>query len=81
MREIKKTNIPWLPELSVDFSVGYVKQFFNIIKDLSKDGEPERVLKLARAGIIEKDVTTNEGQMAASYEGYNKVQVIVLKLS
>ncbi len=75
MREIKKTNIPWLPELSVDFSVGYVKQFFNIIKDLSKDGEPERVLKLARAGIIEKDVTTNEGQMAASYEGYNKVQV------
>lgn len=33
------------------------------------------MLKLARSGIVEKDVTTNEGQMAASYAGYNKVLV------
>lgn len=75
MRDMKRTGIPWLPEIAEDFSVGYVKQYFNISKDLSKEGEPERVLKLARAGIVEKDVTTNEGQMAASYVGYNKVQV------
>lgn len=74
MREMKETGIPWLPEIAEDFSVGYVKQYFNISKDLSKE-EPERVLKLARAGIVEKDVTTNEGQMAASYSGYNKVQI------
>ncbi len=75
MSKIIKTGIPWLPEMSERFSVGYVKQYFHISKDLSNDGEPERVLKLARAGIVEKDVTTNEGQMAASYSGYNKVQV------
>ena len=75
MRKMKKTSIPWLPELAEDFSVGYVKQYFFVSKDLSNEGEPERVLKLARAGIVEKDVTTNEGQMAASYAGYNKVQV------
>ena len=74
MREMRKTGIPWLPELAEDFSVGYVKQYFYISKDLSNEGEPERVLKLARAGIVEKDVTTNEGQMAASYSGYNKVK-------
>lgn len=75
MHEIKKTGIEWLPEISKDFSVGYVKQYFNISKDLSNEGEPERVLKLARSGIVEKDVTMNEGQMAASYAGYNKVLV------
>lgn len=75
MREMKETGIPWLPEVAEYFSVRYVKQYFYVSKDLSNEGEPERVLKLARAGIVEKDVTTNEGQMAASYAGYNKVQV------
>ena len=75
MSKMKETGIPWLPEVSEAFSVGYVKQYFYVSKDLSNVGEPERVLKLARAGIVEKDVTTNEGQMAASYAGYNKVQV------
>lgn len=75
MNKMKITDIPWLPEISEDFLVGYVKQYFSISKDLSKEGEPERVLKLARTGIVEKDVTTNVGQMAASYAGYNKVQV------
>lgn len=71
----KATGVVWLPEISESYSVGYVKQYFFVSKDLSTEGEPERVLKLARAGIVEKDVTTNEGQMAASYVGYNKVQI------
>lgn len=75
MSKMKDTGVPWLPEVSELFSVGLVKRYFYISKELSDEGEPERVLKLARAGIVEKDVTTNEGQMAASYAGYNKVQV------
>lgn len=75
MREMKETGVPWLPEVSEDFTIGYVKQFFYVSKDLSNEGEPERVLKLARAGIVEKDISTNEGQMAASYAGYNRVRV------
>ncbi len=71
---MKQTGIKWLPEIAENFSVGFVKQYFNISKDLSNEGEPDKVLKLARSGIVEKDVTTNEGQMAASYEGYNKVE-------
>lgn len=75
MSKMIKTNIPWLPELSEDFTIGAVKHLFFVSKDLSDDGEPDRVLKLARTGIVEKDVTINEGQMAASYAGYNKVQI------
>lgn len=74
MPKMKCTDIPWLPELSINFEIGKVKQFFDISKDLAEDDEPDRVLKLARAGIVEKDVTTNEGQMASSYVGYNKVK-------
>ena len=75
MSKMKQTGIPWLPTISESFSTGYVKQYFYVSKDLADEGEPERVLKLARSGIVEKDVTTNEGQMAASYANYNKVQV------
>ncbi len=72
---MKNSGIEWIGQVPNDWSVGIVKQHFNIIKDLAYDGEPERVLKLARSGIVEKDVTSNEGQMASSYEGYNKVVV------
>lgn len=75
MREMKGTGVAWLPEIPVSWNVGFVKQYFDIIKNPSREGEPERVLKLARSGIVEKDVTANEGQMAASYEGYNQVEV------
>lgn len=75
MSKMVETGIPWLPEVAEGFSIGYVKQYFYVSKDFSNEGEPERVLKLARAGIVEKDVTTNEGQMAASYAGYNMVKV------
>ena len=30
MREMKKTGVPWLPEIAEDFSVGYVKHYFYI---------------------------------------------------
>lgn len=75
MSKMIETGIPWLPQVAEGFSIGRVKQFFYVSKDLSDEGEPEHVLKLARAGIVEKDVTTNEGQMASSYSGYNKVKV------
>ena len=75
MSKMIETGIPWLPQVAEGFSIGHVKQFFYVSKDLSDEGEPEHVLKLARAGIVEKDVTTNEGQMASSYSGYNKVKV------
>lgn len=75
MSKMIETGIPWLPQVAEGFSIGHVKQFFYVSKDLSDEGEPEHVLKLARAGIVEKDVTTNEGQMASSYSGYNRVKV------
>ncbi len=67
------TGIKWIGDIPDNWKINRVKDLFYISKDLADDGEPERVLRLARAGIVEKDVTKNEGQMAASYSGYNKV--------
>ena len=68
------TGIDWIGCIPDDWQLVRVKHIFNISKNLSQEGEPEKVLKLARAGIVEKDVTKNEGQMAASYIGYNIVR-------
>lgn len=73
MREMKKTGVVWLPVIPNDWTIDRVKNSFTISNDLSPEDNPT-VLKLARSGVQVKDVTTNEGQMAASYENYNKVQ-------
>ena len=37
MSRMKNTGIPWLPLIAEKFSVGYVKQLFDISKDLSNE--------------------------------------------
>lgn len=73
MHEMKDTGIVWCPYIPVNWEMDRIKNYFEIAKDTSAVSNPT-VLKLARSGIQVKDVTTNEGQMAESYENYNKVQ-------
>ena len=72
MREMKETNVVWCPEIPHEWHIEKVKNNFDISKDTSTVSNPT-VLKLARSGICIKDVTSNEGQMAESYDNYNKV--------
>lgn len=72
MREMKKTGVEWCPTIPQNWHIEKIKNCFEISKDLSYESNPT-VLKLARSGISVKDVSTNEGQMAASYDNYNKV--------
>ena len=72
MREMKKTNIVWLPIIPNTWTVDKVKNCFTISKDLSTETNPV-VLKLARSGVEVRDISNNEGQIAASYDNYNKV--------
>ena len=72
MREMKKTGVEWCPTIPQNWHIEKIKNYFEISKDLSYESNPT-VLKLARSGISVKDVSTNEGQMAASYDNYNKV--------
>lgn len=73
MREMKDTGVVWCPTIPKEWHIEKVKNYFYISKDLATETNPT-VLKLARSGICVKDVTTNEGQMAESYDNYNKVK-------
>lgn len=68
------TGIEWLPRLPSSWKIYKVKNCFYISKEKAKIDNPI-VLKLARDSIQAKDVTKNEGQMAASYFDYNPVIV------
>ena len=74
MREMKKTGVAWCPIIPAIWHMGRVKDCFEIAKDTSTLTNPT-VLKLARSGISIKDVSANEGQMAESYDNYNKVKI------
>ena len=74
MREMQYTGIVWCPVIPSDWHIERVKDNFELAKDISTLANPT-VLKLARSSICVKDVTTNEGQMAESYDNYNKVRI------
>lgn len=73
MAIMKNTGMLWLGQIPVDWGLGKVKYAFNRKKEKSTEKDPT-VLSLARTGVKVRDISTNEGQLAASYEGYNPVE-------
>lgn len=67
------TRIPWLPFIPSDWKIGKVKQFFSISKELSCKNNPT-ILSLARSYVKIRDISSNEGQLAANYSNYNSVK-------
>lgn len=73
MAMMKDTGVPWIGQIPADWELGKVKYAFDRKKEKSTEKDPT-VLSLARAGVKIRDISTNEGQLAASYEGYNPVE-------
>ena len=78
--ELKKLNdeLYWTkPIRYFSFPNDWEKQkFYNLftpVKETSEKYSLEKVLSLTQNGIIEKDIQSNKGQMASSYEKYIKV--------
>ena len=74
MSNLRKTDIEWLPYIHNSWEIGKVKDLFYLSKELSTKSNPI-ILSLARAAVKVRDITNNEGQLAASYDNYNSVQV------
>ena len=73
MGAMKNTGVAWIGEIPSEWELGKVKYGFDRKKEKSTEKDPV-VLSLARAGVRVRDISTNEGQLAASYEGYNPVE-------
>lgn len=72
--EIKNSNVSWLGMIPSDWNVIRVKDGF-FEKKCKAHIENPTVLSLARSGVKIRDISNNEGQIAASYYEYNKVDV------
>ena len=70
---MKDSGIDWIGEIPNSWELGKVKYAFYRKKGKSTEKDPT-VLSLARTGVRIRDISTNEGQLATSYEGYNPVE-------
>lgn len=69
---MKYSGVEWIGEIPDNWNVRKVKQCFYISKEQAHAENPT-ILSLARAGVKVRDISNNEGQLAASYDNYNPV--------
>ena len=71
--ELKDSGVDWLGPIPKQWEIKTVKQYFKIRKQIAGH-EGYDVLSITQDGIKIKDISTNEGQMAMSYAGYQLVR-------
>jgi type I restriction enzyme S subunit len=74
MNNMKSTGIEWIPFIKNNWNLGRIKDIFYLSKELSTKENPT-ILSLARSAIKIRDISTNEGQLAESYNNYNSVKI------
>lgn len=70
--ELKDSGFSWIRKIPVNWEVRRVKQVFHQKKEKAFIDNPI-ILSLARDGVKIRDISTNEGQLAADYSTYNPV--------
>lgn len=73
-RAMKDSGVEWIGEIPDKWIVGKVQNAFYRKKEKANDVNPT-ILSLARSGIKVRDISNNEGQLAADYSNYNPVSV------
>lgn len=71
-RVLVDSGIKWIGTLPNTWSITTVNKIFYRRKEVN-DVENPTVLSLARDGVKIRDISTNEGQLAESYDNYHKV--------
>ena len=69
---MKYSGVEWIGEIPDNWDIRKVKHCFYISKEQAHEENPT-ILSLARAGVKVRDISNNEGQLAASYDNYNPV--------
>ncbi|MBR3366010.1 restriction endonuclease subunit S [Candidatus Saccharibacteria bacterium] len=69
---MKDSKTRWLGQIPVDWDMARVKDCFDRKNKKANQKDPV-VLSLARSGVKIRDISSNEGQLAADYTNYNPV--------
>ena len=69
----KDSGVEWIGEIPREWKIAKVKSGMNRIKSKAHQDNPI-ILSLTAKGIVERDISSNEGQIAGSYYEYNVVK-------
>ena len=78
--DLNNVNFDWIKDFPREWEMKRVKHLFKYSKDSTDNPDDFPVLSLTMRGVVERDVSNNEGQVPDSYNGYSllKLQDIVL---
>lgn len=71
-RKMLDSGIDWIGEIPKNWQIVKVNRLFFRRKEINDSNNPT-ILSLARDGVKVRDISTNEGQLAESYDNYHKV--------
>ena len=71
-RELVDSGVKWIGYIPKNWEITTVNKIFFRRKEVNNVEEPT-ILSLARDGVKIRDISTNEGQLAESYDNYHKV--------
>lgn len=71
---MKDSGVEWIGNIPVHWRVVPINALFKIKKDII-GREPDCVLSITQQGLRVKDISVNEGQMAANYQKYQIVNI------
>jgi type I restriction enzyme S subunit len=73
--QIKDSEIDWIGKFPSDWELLRIKNIFKLSRE-KIDGQAEKyqIYSLTMQGLKKRDVSTNEGQVAASYDNYARLR-------
>lgn len=72
-RPMKDSGIEWIGEIPVNWNIRKMKCMFRIKKNIAGQ-EGYTVLSITQKGIVPKNLSSNEGQLAENYSHYQLVE-------
>lgn len=83
MREMKDSNIGWIGKVPQHWDIAYLSSLLSERKNKNTGLIENNLLSLSYGNVKRKDITTNEGLLPESFEGYNIIEKddIVLRLT
>ena len=72
--DLNNVEFTWIKNKPLNCKIHRVKNYFVITKNKTDSPEGYPILSLTMRGIIERDISSNEGQLPETYNGYNLLE-------
>ena len=72
--DLNNVEFTWIKNKPMNWKIHRVKNHFVLTKNKTDSPEGYPILSLTMRGIIERDISSNEGQLPETYNGYNLIE-------